>query len=127
MMETDKEQFDRRYGNVTEAIDKFRDALLVTGPSRDEHLQAMRQINEAVPGFFMDSCFALAAYTNNQEEAANDDTVAAFVALIEQSGEDARYKAQQVGADVLAGALNDLGITLRVAGKTKWEDKTPDA
>jgi hypothetical protein len=126
-VETDAQQFDRRYGNVTEAIDKFRDALMVAGPSKDEHMQALRAVNSAVPTFFLSASFALATYTNNQEDAADDDTVQAFADLIAEDGEAARTAAQNAGADVLAGAVNDLGIALRVAGKAQWVDKTPDA
>lgn len=126
MSETDAQQFDRRYGDVTEAIDKFRDALLNAGPSSDEHRQALRQVNTAVPGFALDALFALATYTNNQEAEADEATVAAFAELVRANGEAAREAAYEAGADVLAGSLNDLGIALRVAGRVDWTDKTED-
>lgn len=125
MSETDAQQFDRRYKNVTEAIDKFRDALLNAGPSLDEHKQALHQINAASPLFFMGACYALASYSNNQEDVASEETVDAFVALL-QENEEARERAFEVGADVLGGAINDLGVALRLTGKINWEDKTPD-
>jgi hypothetical protein len=116
--DTDAAQFTARYADVKEQVDKLRDGLLNYGSSLPEHRQSLAAINGAVPEFFMDATLALANYTNNQ---------AALVALMENEGEDARAAAFESGADVIGGALNDLGISLREAGDLQWHDHTPDA
>lgn len=122
---TDEQQFADRYDLKT-SIDKLRDAVYVAGPSMQEHLASMREVNADVPDFFLTLAYALGAYLNNQPGEVDPATEEAVVYLVQTYGTDARSAAFNAGADVLGGALNDLGIALRKAGKIKWEDKTPD-
>ncbi len=75
----------------------------------------------------MNAVFALATYHNNQTEDVDDDTVDAFVRLIDDQGDEVRSAAQDAGADVLAGAVNRLGVALRVAGRVRWEGGSDEA
>lgn len=124
--ETDAQQLARRF-DLKDKVDALRDAIYVPGPSMQEHLAALRVVNDAVPAFFLTAAFALGAYLNNQPGEVDAETIDALVYLSEEYGEDARGAAFDSGARVLGGALNDLGVALSLAGKIEWEDKTPDA
>jgi hypothetical protein len=125
-MVTDEEQFDARYMQANEIVDKLRDAVLVPGPSLDEHRQALLAVNEACPTFFMDWSLTMAGYQNNQVEQVDEPTLVALTSLVKESGEDAMEAAQSVGHATLVGAINDAGIYLRKSGRIQWVDHTPD-
>lgn len=121
---TDEQQFEDRYGLKT-SVDKLRDAIYNGGPSMTVHLDRLKLVNTAVPEFFMTAAFSLGAYLNNQPAELDNGTVEAVTYLIENYGVEARAASFEAGADVLGGAINDLGISLRKAGKIKWDPKTP--
>lgn len=125
--EVDAEQFADEYVDVKEQLDKLRDGVLNAGPSDTEQHQALAGINQAVPEFFLDLCGVLANYGNNQPDELDAETIDALAHMYTKEGVAVRTAAFNVGADVIGGAVNDLGISLRVNGNVQWEDKTPDA
>lgn len=108
-------QLSDRYGDVREAIDELRDAVLEAGPGPEVHRDAMRQISAAHPDFFLDFTLALAAFVNDGGEV-DDATVEAVDALY-VSSRDVVVTAHDAGAARLAAALESLGVTLRITGK----------
>lgn len=122
---TDAAQFSTRFGDVKDALDAVRDALLNAGPSLDEHKQALAKVGSKDKTFFMDACLMFANYVNNQAGELDQYTLDAVVAFVGDH-RDAADAAHKAGADVLSSSLERLEVAARVSGLAKWTDHTPD-
>src|SRR4051812_21156352 len=116
-------QLEKRYGDLSDAVDELLDAVSEAGPGSDEHERVLEAVADKHPKFVV-HLMRLAALRQNDDTSpitADSPAGKAVVKLTEDQGDKVVATLQKEKANRVLASLVALGVSARLNGLTQWQ------